>query len=78
MAFEPTASVLALAIPGVAVGGSCLILKTLFEGSGQANIVPQIQIMPVAFRIVLAYVLINRWGLQRAAIALALGSTFFG
>ena len=77
-AFEATADVLRLAIPGVIIGGSCLTLKSFFEGRGQASKIPKLQIIPVIIQLILAYGFINMWGLKGAAIAFSIGFSLYG
>lgn len=77
-AFEPTVNVLRLAIPGVIIGSSCLTLVSFFQGRGEANIIPKLQITPVLLQIVFAYLFINWWGLNGAAIAFSLGFSLYG
>lgn len=76
--FEPTAYVLRLAIPGVIIGSSCLTLAAFFQGRGEANIIPKLQITPALLQIVFAYLFINWWGLRGAAIAFSLGFSLYG
>ena len=76
--FEPTAEVLKVAIPGVVIGSSCLSFKSFFEGSGKADIIPKLQIVPVVLQIIFSYFLIDALGLIGAAIAFSLGSALYG
>lgn len=76
--FELSALVLLIAIPGIVIGSSSLTLKTFFEGSGQADVIPKIQTIPVLFQIGLAYFLINHYGLVGAAISFSMGSSLYG
>jgi O-antigen/teichoic acid export membrane protein len=76
--FEPTAVVLMIAIPGVIIGSSCLTFKSFFEGSGMANIIPKIQILPVILQVIFAYFFIKSYGLIGAALAFSLGFALYG
>lgn len=76
--FEKTAEVLKIAIPGIIVGSSCLSIKSFFEGKGQANLIPKLQIIPVILQILIAYFLINSYGLIGAAVSFSLGSALYG
>ena len=76
--FEPTAAVLTIAIPGVIIGSSCLTFKSFFEGSGKANIIPKVQIIPVILQAIFAYFLIKSYGLIGAALAFSLGFSLYG
>lgn len=76
--FEPTAEVLKVAIPGVVIGSSFLSFKSFFEGSGKADIIPRLQIVPVVLQIIFSYFLIDALGLIGAAISFSLGSVLYG
>ena len=76
--FELSAVVLVIAIPGIVIGSSALTLKTFFEGSGKASIIPKVQIMPVILQIGLAYFLISLYGFIGAAISFSTGFLLYG
>jgi O-antigen/teichoic acid export membrane protein len=76
--FELSASVLAIAIPGIIIGSSCLTLKTFFEGSGQASVIPKVQTIPVIAQVVLAYYMISLYGLMGASISFSVGFSLYG
>tara|TARA_B100001750_G_C15486062_1_gene588342 strand:+ start:555 stop:1898 length:1344 start_codon:yes stop_codon:yes gene_type:complete len=76
--FEPTSEVLIIAIPGIIIGGSCLVIKSYFEGIGKADLIAKIQAIPVIIQIILAYLFLNIWGLMGAAIAFSIGFSLFG
>ena len=65
--------VLLIAIPGIIIGSSSLTLKTFFEGSGQASIIPKVQTIPVVLQVGIAYFLISLYGLIGAAISFSIG-----
>ena len=76
--FELTALVLVIAIPGIVIGSSSLTLKTFFEGSGQASIIPKVQTIPVILQVGIAYFLISLYGLIGAAISFSVGFSLYG
>ncbi|MDA9123945.1 hypothetical protein N9J45_00940 [Gammaproteobacteria bacterium] len=76
--FEQAATVLVIAIPGIVIGSSCLTLKTFFEGSGLANFIPKVQVIPVILQVGLAYFLISLYGLIGAAISFSVGFALYG
>jgi O-antigen/teichoic acid export membrane protein len=77
-AFETSADVLLIAIPGVVIGASCLTLKPFFEGMGRANLIPVIQIPPLILQLIFGYFLINSFGLIGAALTFSLGFLTLG
>ena len=78
IAFELSAIVLSIVIPGIVVGSSCLTLKTFFEGSGQADLIPKVQTIPVILQVLTAYFLISSHGLFGAAVSFSLGFSLYG
>lgn len=77
-AFETSADVLLIAIPGVVIGASCLTLKPFFEGMGRANLIPAIQIPPLILQLIFGYFLIDSFGLIGAALTFSLGFLTLG
>ena len=76
--FEPTSDVLIIAIPGIIIGGSCLVIKSYFEGIGKAELIPKIQTIPVIIQLILGYLFVKVWGLIGATIAFSIGFSLFG
>ena len=76
--FKLSASVLAIAIPGIVIGSSSLALKTFFEGSGQVSVIPKVQTIPVLAQVVLAYYMISFYGLMGASISFSVGFSIYG
>ena len=76
--FKLSASVLAIAIPGIVIGSSSLALKTFFEGSGQVSVIPKVQTIPVLAQVFLAYYMISFYGLMGASISFSAGFSIYG
>jgi|GEM_PF-6090092 len=76
--FELSALVLVITIPGIVIGSSGLTLKTFFEGSGQVNIIPKVQAIPVILQVGVAYFLISAYGLIGSAISFSVGFSLYG
>ena len=77
-AYKTTASVIQLILPGVVIYGTASTLESYFNGSGRAHLIPKIQILPVALQLAAAFLMVQRWGLTGAAVALSVGFAVYG
>jgi O-antigen/teichoic acid export membrane protein len=76
--YAPAARSLRILLPGVVVAGVSATLVQYFQGSGRADLVPKIQLGPVLVQLLAALILTRWWGLDGAALALAIGMTCTG
>ena len=76
--FRSTASVIRFLMPGLVIMGVCGTLTNYFSGIGKASIIPKIQIIPVMLQLLLAWVLMQSWGINGAAAAISIGGIFYG
>tara|TARA_Y100001934_G_C12377803_1_gene790287 strand:- start:1700 stop:2140 length:441 start_codon:yes stop_codon:yes gene_type:complete len=77
-AFQPTASVVMYLLPGLVIGGVCGILANYFHGVGRANIIPRVQVLPVALQLLLASIFLQWWCLMVGIAAISIGLSLYG
>ena len=76
--FRSSIEVLHYLLPGLVIAGNSSIILNFFNGSGRANMIPRIQIFPVLIQMLLAWQLIQLWGLIGAVISITIGMTLYG
>lgn len=76
--FEPVAIVLYYIIPGVVFSGLAGIFANYFNGTGNAKLIPRLQILSVLTQLTLAYIFLKWWGFIGAAIAISIGLSIYG
>jgi O-antigen/teichoic acid export membrane protein len=77
-AFQTTAYVIQVILPGIVINGASSTLSSFFNGTGRAKLVPRIQLLPVIIQLITAFLLTRIWGITGAAIAISLGLTVYG
>jgi O-antigen/teichoic acid export membrane protein len=78
VAYLKTAILLKILIPGIVIMGSSSVLISYFNGTGRANKIMFIQILPVFIQIFLAYYLSKNYGIIGATYAISIGMLFYG
>jgi O-antigen/teichoic acid export membrane protein len=76
--FRTTAGVVHIVLPGLVIGGVGSTLGAYFTGSGRANLIPRIQVLPLLVQLGLTWILTDRYGLSGAASALSIGLALQG
>ena len=76
--FKPTAKLVVIMLPGFFIGGVGGILGSFFHGRGRAYLIPVVTLLPVLLQLVLAYLLVDRFGLMGLATAVCFGATVYG
>ena len=76
-AFQPTAIVLQILIPGFVFLGLANTLSSYFYGSGKAGTIPMLQLLPISIQLLLSWFFISTWGLFGAAIAISCGFSIY-
>jgi len=76
--FHPTAAVVRYLLPGLMIGGACSALQSYFTGTGRANLIPKIQVLPVGIQLLLTWLFQQWWGLNGVAVALSIGLALYG
>jgi O-antigen/teichoic acid export membrane protein len=76
--FQPSAAVVRYLVPGLVIGGACGTLHSYFVGTGRANLIPKIQVLPVGIQLLLAWLFLQWWGLAGAAAAISIGLALYG
>ena len=77
-AFQPSAAVLQLLLPGFVISGVAATLGSYFTGTGRARIFLFLLPGPVALQLLLAWILMPQWGLKGAALAISIGQAVYG
>ena len=75
--FLESTNIVKIIIPGILIYGSTTTIMSFFNGVGMASTIPKIQIIPILFHLVLAYILIENYGIQGGAAAYSLGLIFY-
>ena len=75
--FLESTNIVKIIIPGVLIYGSTTTIISFFNGIGMASTIPKIQIIPILFHLVLAYFLMENYGIEGGALAYSLGLIFY-
>lgn len=76
--FRPTIEVVYYLLPGLVVIGASSSLISFFNGTGRAKLIPRVQILPILIQILLAFQLIELWGLVGAVLSITVGMILYG
>lgn len=77
-AYEPTANLLVIMLPGFFIGGAAGTLGSFFHGQGRAGLIPLVTLPAVALQLSLAYFLVDQYGLVGLAVSVSIGATIYG
>ena len=77
-AFQPTADMVKIILPGLIINGSCSVFISYFNSIGKAKYVPRIQLIPILIQLILAYYFINIFQYHGAAFAISIGFAING
>ena len=75
--FLESINIVKIIIPGVLIYGSTTTIMSFFNGVGMASTIPKVQIFPILLHLLLAYFLIQNYGIQGGAAAYSLGLIFY-
>jgi len=75
--FRPTIEVVYYLLPGLIATGASSSLISFFNGTGRAKLIPRIQILPILIQILLAFQLIELWGLVGAVLSITVGMVLY-
>lgn len=76
--FRPAIEVVFYLLPGLIFIGASSSLISFFNGTGRANLIPRIQILPILVQILLAFQLIESSGLIGAVLSITIGMILYG
>ena len=76
--FRPSIEVVYYLLPGLIVIGASSTLLSFFNGTGRAKLIPRIQVFPVLIQMLLAWQLIQLWGLVGAVLSITVGMVLYG
>lgn len=75
--FRPSIEVVHYLLPGLIIIGASSPLVSFFNGTGRAKFIPRIQILPILIQILLAFQLIELWGLVGAVLSITVGMILY-